>query len=60
MEEVIAALEEKKADPLSDLDDIDWLVPTPPSNKPKEPEIEEVAAPEPPKKQADSRQMSLF
>lgn len=60
VEEVIAALEEKKADPLIDLDDIDWLVPTPPSNKPKEPEIEEVAAPEPPKKQADSRQMSLF
>ena len=60
VEEVIAALEEKNSDPLSDLDDIDWLVPTPPSNKPKEPEIEEVAAPEPPKKQADSRQMSLF
>ena len=60
VEEVIAALEEKNADPLSDLDDIDWLVPTPPSNKPKEPEIEEVATPEPPKRQADSRQMSLF
>ena len=41
------------------LDDIDWLVPSPPSNKkpqPPEPEPE----PEPERKKPDSRQMSLF
>ncbi len=60
VEEVIAALEETPADPLIDLDDIDWLVPTPPSHKPKEEVVEEEIAPEPPRKQSDSRQMSLF
>lgn len=41
------------------IDDIDWLLPTPPSNKPK---IVEEDEPEPvqPKKKTDSRQMSLF
>lgn len=41
------------------LDDIDWLVPSPPSNKkpqPPEPELEPV----PERKKPDSRQMSLF
>lgn len=59
VEEVIAALEETTTDPLGDLDDIDWLVPTPPSNKHKE-EVEEEVAPEPTHKPSDSRQMSLF
>lgn len=41
------------------LDDIDWLVPSPPSNKkPQPPEPEPEPVPE--RKKSDSRQMSLF
>lgn len=41
------------------LDDIDWLVPSPPSNKkPQQPEPEPEPVPE--RKKTDSRQMSLF
>ena len=41
------------------LDDIDWLVPSPPSNKkPQPPELEPEPVPE--RKKPDSRQMSLF
>ena len=41
------------------LDDIDWLVPSPPSNKkPQPPEPEPEPVPE--RKKPDSRQMSLF
>lgn len=40
------------------LDDIDWLVPSPPSKKVPEPEPE--PEPAPPRKVVDSRQMSLF
>lgn len=41
------------------IDDIDWLLPTPPSNKPKV--VEEIEPePEQPKKKTDNRQMSLF
>lgn len=40
------------------LDDIDWLVPSPPSKKAPEPEPE--PEPAPPRKVVDSRQMSLF
>ena len=41
------------------IDDIDWLLPTPPSSKPK---VVEETEPEPgqPKKKSDNRQMSLF
>lgn len=40
------------------LDDIDWLVPSPPSKKVPDPEPE--PEPAPPRKVVDSRQMSLF
>lgn len=41
------------------LDDIDWLVPSPPSNKKPQP-LEPEPEPVPERKKTDSRQMSLF